>query len=145
MLHASDVVLTASGTATVQTALHEKPMVILYKLSPLTYRLGRPFVKVDTFGMANLIAGRRIVPELIQDDCTPERVAGEALALLTDRARADADASRPARGASQAGRTGASARAAAAVSRSPLKRESYGHPRPFAPSHRHADALVKRR
>ena len=84
--NASDVVLTASGTATVQTALHEKPMVIVYKLSPLTYRLGRPFVKVDTFGMANLIAGRRIVPELIQDDCTPERVAGEALALLNDRA-----------------------------------------------------------
>ena len=89
VLNASDVVLTASGTATVQTALHEKPMVILYKLSPLTYRLGRPFVKVDTFGMANLIAGRRIVPELIQDDCTPERVAGEALALLNDRGRAD--------------------------------------------------------
>ena len=115
VLNASDVVLTASGTATVQTALHEKPMVILYKLSPLTFRLGRPFVRVDTFGMANLIAGRRIVPELIQDDCTPERVAGEALALLNDVARADrmrADL-REVRG--MLGAPGASERAAAAV------------------------------
>ena len=59
MLNAADVVLTASGTATVQTALHERPMVIVYKLSPLTYALGRPFVQLDTFGMANLVAGSR--------------------------------------------------------------------------------------
>ena len=115
VLHASDVVLTASGTATVQTALHERPMVILYKLSPLTYRLGRPFVKVDTFGMANLIAGRRVVPELIQDDCTPERVAGEALALLTDRARADTMRGDLRDVRQKLGEPGASRRAAAAV------------------------------
>ena len=115
VLHASDVVLTASGTATVQTALHERPMVILYKLSPLTYRLGRPFVKVDTFGMANLIAGRRVVPELIQDDCTPERVAGEALALLTDRARADTMRGDLRDVRLKLGEPGASRRAAAAV------------------------------
>ena len=90
MLNAADVVLTASGTATVQTALHERPMVIVYRLSPLTYALGRPFVKLDTFGMANLVAGRRVVPELIQDDFTPERVAAEAIPLLTDPARAAA-------------------------------------------------------
>ncbi len=46
-------------------------------------------MKVDTFGMPNLIAGRRVVPDLIQDECTPDRVADEALALLTDRVRAD--------------------------------------------------------
>ena len=115
VLNASDVVLTASGTATVQTALHEKPMVILYKLSPLTYRLGRPFVKVNTFGMANLIAGRRIVPELIQGDCTPERVAGEALALLNDRARSDQMRADLREVRAKLGAPGASARAAAAV------------------------------
>src|SRR6185369_548480 len=71
VLAASDVVLTASGTATVQTALHERPMVIVYRLSPLTYTIGRPFVKIDTFGMVNLVAGKRIVPELIQDGFTP--------------------------------------------------------------------------
>ena len=115
VLNASDVVLTASGTATVQTALHEKPMAILYKLSPLTYRLGRPFVKVDTFGMANLIAGRRIVTELIQDDCTPERVAGEALALLNDRGRADRMRADLREVRAKLGAPGASERAAAAV------------------------------
>ncbi len=117
VLHASDIVLTASGTATVQTALHERPMVILYKLSPLTYRLGRRFVKVDTFGMANLIAGRRVVPELIQDDCTPDRVAGEALALLNDRSRAETMRGDLREVRARLGEPGASRRAAAAVLR----------------------------
>jgi lipid-A-disaccharide synthase len=57
-------------------------MVIVYRLSPLTYRLGRPFVHVDTYGMANLVAGERIVPELIQDDLTPDSIARETLAFL---------------------------------------------------------------
>ncbi len=115
VLHVCDVVITASGTATVQAALHERPMVIVYRLSPLTYRLGRPFVKVDTFGMANLIAGRRIVPELIQHDLTPERVAEETIALLvdTDRAEEMRRALREVRG--KLGAPGASARAARAV------------------------------
>ena len=92
VLAASDVVITASGTATVQAALHEKPMVVVYRLSPLTYRLGKPFVNVDMYAMVNLVAGSRVVPELIQDDFTPERVAEETVALLTNwsvtRARA---------------------------------------------------------
>ena len=60
-------------------------MVVVYRLSPLTYRLGKPFVHVDTYAMPNLVAGQRIVPELIQDDFTPERTAAEAVAFLTDR------------------------------------------------------------
>ena len=84
VLQAADAVVTASGTATVQTALHGKPMVVLYKLSPMTYRLGRRLALVDTYAMVNLIAGQRIVRELIQDDCTPEAVAGEAVRILTD-------------------------------------------------------------
>ena len=84
VLAASDVVVTASGTATVQAALHERPMVVVYRLSPLTYRLGKPFVRVDTYAMANLVAGRRIVPELIQEDFTAERVAAETVRFLTD-------------------------------------------------------------
>ena len=75
VLAACDVVITASGTATVQAALHERPMVVVYQLSPLTYALGKPFVNVDTYAMPNLVAGQRIVPELIQSDFTPERVA----------------------------------------------------------------------
>jgi lipid-A-disaccharide synthase len=86
-LGAADVVLTASGTATVQAALHDKPMVVVYRLSSLEYRLGRPFVRVDTFAMVNLIAGSRIVPELIQDDFTAPAVAAEAISMLTDVSR----------------------------------------------------------
>ena len=84
VLNASDAVITASGTATVQAALHGKPMVVLYKLSPMTYRLGRPLAKVNMYAMVNLIAGDRIVVELIQDACTPEAVATEAVRLMTD-------------------------------------------------------------
>ncbi len=115
VLAISDVVLTASGTATVQTAIHGKPMVVLYKLAPLTYTLGKPLAKVDMYAMVNLIAGRRLVRELIQDACTPEAVADEAVRLLTDAAaRAQmVDGLRDV--VSALGGPGASARAAAAV------------------------------
>ena len=88
VLAAADVALVASGTVTVQGALHECPMVVVYRLSALTYRLGKPFVHVDTYAMANLVAGRRVVPELIQDAFTPDAVAAEALRVLTDPAHA---------------------------------------------------------
>lgn len=115
VLAASDVVITASGTATIQCVLHERPMVVVYRVSPLTYRLGKPFIKVDTFAMPNLVAGRRIVPELIQDDFTPERTANEALALLTDPARHAAMRDALADVRQQLGPPGASGRAADAV------------------------------
>ena len=83
-LSSADLVITASGTATVQTALHEKPMIIVYRLSPMTYRLGIRFVRVDTYGMVNLVAGKQIVPELMQDDFTVDRVVAEARRLLDD-------------------------------------------------------------
>ena len=84
VLASADVAIVASGTATVQAAIHGCPMVVVYRLAPLTYRLGKPFVHVDTYAMANLVAGRRIVPELIQEAFTPEAVAAEALRVLTD-------------------------------------------------------------
>lgn len=87
VLASADTALVASGTATVQAALHDTPMVVVYRLSPLTYRIGRPLVKLDTFAMVNLIAGGRVVPELIQDAFTPESVANEAVSMLTDPAR----------------------------------------------------------
>jgi lipid-A-disaccharide synthase len=89
VLASADAAVVASGTVTVQAALHECPMVVVYRLSPLTYRLGKPFVRVDTYAMANLVAGRRVVPELIQDGFTPEAVAEEAGRLLTEPAHAD--------------------------------------------------------
>ena len=84
VLQAADAVVTASGTATVQTALHGRPMVVLYKLSPLTYRLGKRMARVDMYAMVNLIAGKRIVRELIQDECTAEAVAAETIRLLNE-------------------------------------------------------------
>ena len=115
VLGSADVAIVASGTVTVQAALHECPMIVVYRLSPLTYRLGKPFVRVDTYAMANLVAGRRVVPELIQDDFTAAAVAREAIDLLTNPARADR-MRRDLRGVrSRLGERGASRRAAAAV------------------------------
>jgi lipid-A-disaccharide synthase len=90
-------------------------MVIVYKLSPLTYRLGKPFVRVSTYGMVNLVADRRIVPELIQDDCTPRTVAAEVGSLLTDRARAEQMRADLSAMVARLGAPGASRRAAQAV------------------------------
>jgi lipid-A-disaccharide synthase len=115
VLAAAQVALVASGTATVQAALHGTPLVIVYRLSPLTYRLGRRLVKVDTFGMVNLIAGERIVPELIQDAFTPRAVADEAVSMLRDRERADRIRASLARVRDRLGPPGASRRAAQAI------------------------------
>ena len=115
VLAASDVVVTASGTATAQTALHERPMVVIYKLSPLTYALGKPLVTVDTYAMANLIAGERIVPELIQDGCTPEAIAAETTSFLRDRERWTRTHARLAETRAKLGAPGSTARVADAV------------------------------
>lgn len=115
VLGAADVVVTASGTATVQTALHGKPMIIVYRLSPVTYAIGRAFVRVGTYGMVNLVAGKPIVPELIQDTFSPDAVVREARALLTDAAKAEEMRRGLADVRAKLGASGASARAAEAV------------------------------
>ena len=117
VLASADVALTASGTATVQTALHDTPMVIVYRTSPTTYRLARQLVKVDAIGMVNLIAGEKIVPELVQEKFTPEAVAHEAIAMLTDPARAAGIRRGLARVREKLGGPGASRRAAQAILR----------------------------
>ncbi|MCI0487973.1 MAG: lipid-A-disaccharide synthase [Blastocatellia bacterium] len=83
----AEFAVVASGTATVETALSGTPMVIIYRGSELNWRLIRPLIHLDTFGMVNLIAGRRVVPELIQHDVTGEKIAREVLAILSDPAR----------------------------------------------------------
>ena len=82
-LAAADLAIVSSGTATVETALLGKPMIVVYRLSPLTARLAKPLVRTKFFSMVNLIAGRAVVPELIQDDFTPLRLAAEAEKLLS--------------------------------------------------------------
>lgn len=74
--------IVASGTATVEAAVIGTPFVMIYRVSPLTYAIGRHLVNVPHYGMVNLIAGRRVVPELIQGDFTPERVVAELEPLL---------------------------------------------------------------
>jgi lipid-A-disaccharide synthase len=85
----SEFAVVASGTATVEAALAGTPMVIIYRGSELNWRLIRPLIHLDTFGMVNLIAGRRIVPELIQHDVTGARIASEVEAMLSDAVRLD--------------------------------------------------------
>ena len=83
----SEFAVVASGTATVEAALAGTPMVIIYRSSELNWRLIRPLIHLDTFGMVNLIAGRRVVPELMQHDATGENIAREATGILSDKAR----------------------------------------------------------
>jgi lipid-A-disaccharide synthase len=117
VLASADLALTASGTATVQTALHDTPMVVVYRVSPVTYLLARRLVSVRTIGMVNLIAGETIVPELVQDAFTPDAVAREAIAMLTDRERVARVRQGLARVRQRLGGTGASRRAAEAILR----------------------------
>lgn len=115
VLASADVVVTASGTATVQAAIHGRPMVIVYRLSPFTYRLVRTFAHVDSVGMVNVIAGERVAPELVQRAFTPEAVSGEVAGLLRDPARAARMREALARVRERLGPPGAARRAAEAV------------------------------
>jgi lipid-A-disaccharide synthase len=83
----SEIAVVASGTATVEAALAGTPMVVIYRASEFNWRLIRPLIHLDTFGMVNLIAGRRIVPELMQREATGERIAREVAAILSDQPR----------------------------------------------------------
>jgi lipid-A-disaccharide synthase len=82
VMNISDLLITASGTATLEGGILGKPMVIAYKVSPFSYLIGRLMVHVDHIGMVNLVAGKSVAPELIQKDASPERIAEEALSIL---------------------------------------------------------------
>lgn len=82
VLASADCAIVASGTATVEAALLGTPMVVIYRVAPLTATILRQMLRTRDVGMVNLIAGRRVVPELIQDDFTPAKVAAEVGRLL---------------------------------------------------------------
>lgn len=112
LIAAADLVLLASGSASLETALLGRPMVILYRLSPASYAVARLLVRVPHIGMPNLILGRRAVPELIQSAVTPDRIAAEARAILDDPARAAAMREDLAQVRTRLGAPGAARRAA---------------------------------
>jgi lipid-A-disaccharide synthase len=85
----ADLALAASGTVTIEAAVLGTPMVTFYKVTPLSWYAGRRLVKVPFLSMVNLVAGRRIVPELMQREMTAARIVAEASELLTNEARAD--------------------------------------------------------
>jgi lipid-A-disaccharide synthase len=85
-LAAADAAIVSSGTATVEAALLNVPMVVVYRVTPLTALLAKPLVRTPFFSMVNLIAGKSAVPELIQNDFTSDLVAAEVLRLLNDQA-----------------------------------------------------------
>src|SRR5881409_2758585 len=88
LIAAADLALVSSGTATLECALLERPMVIVYRLGPLSYSLGRLLVRgVRYIGMPNIVAGREVVPELLQGRATGERIAAAARAILDDPVR----------------------------------------------------------
>jgi lipid-A-disaccharide synthase len=115
IIGASDVVVVASGTATLETACLLKPMVIMYKVTWLTYCLGRMLVKLPYIGLVNVIAGEKIMPEFIQRDATPDRIAAAALGYLTDEAKYTAAVGALKGVRAKVGDEGASARAAESV------------------------------
>jgi lipid-A-disaccharide synthase len=85
-LAAADIALVASGTATLETALFKTPMVIAYRQSPITWRLMRSMLYLPYVGMPNILAGERLVPELLQDEATPAALAAALLELWRDKA-----------------------------------------------------------
>lgn len=86
-LRASDAAIVASGTASLETALIGTPMVIVYRMSAVSYMIAKLLVDLKDVGLPNIVAGKRVVPELIQDEVNPEAISREILAILTDGSR----------------------------------------------------------
>lgn len=117
VLRASDVVVVASGTATLQAALAGAPMIVVYKLASTTYWLARLLIHLKSVGLVNIVAGKPIVPELIQKEASPQRICEEVRRLLTD-GEARGEMKRALKEvAGRLGEAGASERAASVVGR----------------------------
>lgn len=83
-MNLSELLITASGTATLEGAILGKPMIIIYKVSLFSYWIGRALVQVDHIGLVNLVAGRALAPEFIQKEVNPRKIADEAFRILKD-------------------------------------------------------------
>ncbi len=114
-LRASDAAMVTSGTATLETGLMAVPMVIVYRMSALSFAIGRLIIDVEHVGLVNIVAGKRVAPELLQHDATPENIAGAISGMLGDPVRYRQVKDDLVRMKTQLGEGGASARAAAVV------------------------------
>jgi len=115
VLRASDAAMVTSGTATLETGLMGVPMVIVYRLSSLSYHIGRMLVDVKHIGLVNIVAGEKIVPELVQHDATPEKIAGAMTEIMGNPEYYKQIQNKLAGVHAQLGETGASIRAASIV------------------------------
>ncbi len=111
-LSAADIALSSSGTATLECAIVGTPVVVMYRLSPMTYRLAKWLVKLPHFSLVNIVAGKRIVPELLQHEVTGPNIAAAARELLANRDRVQKDLAAV---KAKLGEYGASRRAAEAI------------------------------
>jgi len=84
LMQICDVCLAASGTATLETAMMELPTVLLYRVSPITYGIGKMVVNVTHVGLPNIVAGKEVIPELLQDAVTPEAIVSLVEPLISD-------------------------------------------------------------
>lgn len=82
LIRACDAVISVSGTVTLEVALVGTPLVIIYRLAPLTYQLAKRLVKVEHIGLCNIVAGETVATELIQDDASPEKISAEIVRLM---------------------------------------------------------------
>ena len=114
VMRTSNLLLVASGTATLEAAVIGTPMIMMYKLSYLSYLAGKLLVQIDRYSLVNIVAGKRIIPELIQHDASPERVAAEAMSILRN-GRGETMKRELAELRQKLGQPGASGRAAEAV------------------------------
>ena len=113
----SDLVLTASGTATLETGIIGRPMVIVYKTGFITYQIARRLVKIDKIGLVNLVLGDRVMPELIQSEAAPTRIVEELSRFVQEASYSQAALARLQELPKLLGGTGASMRAAQLVAR----------------------------
>ena len=112
-----DFAIVTSGTATLETAIMEKPMVIVYRTAPLTYLIYRLFIRIPFLGLANIIAGEEVAPELLQGDCTAEKLCRKVLEITGDDSLMRSMKDKLRKVKHSLGEKGASRRAAEAISR----------------------------
>ncbi|HDM76674.1 MAG TPA: lipid-A-disaccharide synthase [Deltaproteobacteria bacterium] len=115
VMSACDLLIAASGTVTLEAAIIGTPLIIIYRLSNLSYYLGKCLIRVPYIGLVNLVAGECLAPELVQDDANPGNIAKEAVAILTDKERQLYIKNRFSDVRNSLGKPGASSRAARVV------------------------------